>query len=98
MNKDKIIKDLKERNDKLKNQYQLQEIRLHSLEYENKKLHKELDYADNYNIYLIAKLDKIKEIFEVFKENGKEYYEYYEFYNISGEKVIKILELLEEIE
>ena len=61
MNKDKIIKDLKERNDKLKNQYQLQEIRLHSLEYEKEKLHKELDYADNYNIYLIAKLDKIKE-------------------------------------
>lgn len=50
MNKDKVIKDLKERNDKLKNQYQIQEIRLHSLEYENKK-YKEL-------------LDKIKKILE----------------------------------
>ena len=69
MNKDKIIKDLKERNDKLKNQYQLQEIRLHSLEYEKEKLHKELDYADNYNIYLIAKLDKIKEKIENVRMN-----------------------------
>lgn len=34
---------------------------------ENEKLHKELDYADNYNIYLIAKLDKIK---EYIKENA----------------------------
>lgn len=48
MNKDKQIKDLKERNDKLKNQYQLQEIRLHHLEYVNNK-------------YKIV-LDKIKEI------------------------------------
>lgn len=38
------------------------------LEKENKKLHKELDYADNYNIYLIAKLDKIKEYCELNKE------------------------------
>lgn len=32
MNKDKIIKDLKERNDKLKNQYELLEIRTNHLE------------------------------------------------------------------
>ena len=37
MNKDKQIKDLKERNDKLKNQYQLQETKLYSLEYKYNK-------------------------------------------------------------
>ena len=45
MIKDKIIKDLKERNDKLKNQYYLQEIRLHSLEYKNNKQKEVLDKA-----------------------------------------------------
>lgn len=37
MNTNKIIKDLKERNCKLKNQYKLQEVRLHSLQYRIKK-------------------------------------------------------------
>ena len=32
-----------------------------NLQEENKKLHKELDYADNYNIYLIAKIGKALE-------------------------------------
>ena len=45
MNKDKVIKDLKERNDKLKNQYQLQEIRLFHLEYVNQKQKEVIDKA-----------------------------------------------------
>ena len=32
--------------------------RYDKLKKENEKVHKELDYADNYNIYLISKIDK----------------------------------------
>lgn len=52
---------------------------------QNEKLHKELDYADNYNIYLIAKLDKIKEYIE-----NEEMPNYLKLWNID--------KLLEEIE
>lgn len=34
------------------------ETQLTNLQEENEKVHKELDYADNYNIYLISKIDK----------------------------------------
>lgn len=44
MNKDKIIKDLKERNEKLSNQYRLRDIRCVHLEEENKKLKRQLEY------------------------------------------------------
>lgn len=54
MNKDKIIKDLKENNRKLKNQYELQEIRLYSsqhkvdeLKEENQRLNKEKIILEN---------------------------------------------------
>lgn len=50
MNKDKVIKDLKKQNDKLKNQYQLLEIRHISLEMENQRLK--------------DKIEKINKIFE----------------------------------
>ena len=43
MNKDKIIKDLKKRNAKLKNQNELKDIRCCHLEQENQKLKKELE-------------------------------------------------------
>ncbi len=61
------------------------------LQEENKKLHKELDYADNYNIYLIAKLDKIKKYIkeEEYQEEG---------YRTLVIETKKINELLEEIE
>lgn len=55
MNKDKIIKDLKEKNRKLKNQYELQEVRLHSLQHkvdeleeENKRLNNIINKAIKY--------------------------------------------------
>ena len=55
MNKDKSIKDLKERNDKLKNQYELLQIRNHHQVYVNKKLEQEnKQLKDNWN--------KLKEI------------------------------------
>lgn len=45
MNKDKIIKDLKERNDKLANQYRLRDIRCIHLEYENGILKDKIEKA-----------------------------------------------------
>lgn len=41
MNKDKIIKDLKKRNDSLKLQYEYRNIRCINLEHENQKLQRE---------------------------------------------------------
>lgn len=41
MNKDKIIKDLKKRNDSLKMQYEYRNIRCIHLEYENQRLQQE---------------------------------------------------------
>ena len=45
MNKDKIIKDLKERNEKLSNQYRLRDIRCVHLEMENADLQQRIDKA-----------------------------------------------------
>lgn len=42
MNYNKVIKDLKEKNDKLQEQYRLRDIRCIHLEYENEKLKAEL--------------------------------------------------------
>ena len=47
MNKDKIIKDLKERNEKLSNQYRLRDIRCVHLERENKRLKEEYMFLQN---------------------------------------------------
>lgn len=41
-----------------------------NLQEENAKVHKELDYADNYNIYLISKIDKATEKLESIKAFG----------------------------
>lgn len=43
MNIDKIIKNLKEQNRKLKNQYELQEVRLHSLQYKVDELKEQIE-------------------------------------------------------
>lgn len=45
MNKDKIIKDLKERNDKLSNQYRLRDIRCVHLEIENADLKEDIKFC-----------------------------------------------------
>lgn len=51
MNKDKIIKDLKERNEKLSNQYRLRDIRCVHLEMENTDLQQRIDKAIEYIKY-----------------------------------------------
>lgn len=43
MNKDKIIKDLKEKNRKLKNQYELQEVRLCSSQHKVDELKEQIE-------------------------------------------------------
>lgn len=48
MNKDKVIKDLKERNNKLKHQYELLEIREIHYENENKQLKERINNADEF--------------------------------------------------
>ena len=47
MNKDKSIKDLKQYNNKLKNQFEYSKIRVWNLEKENEKLQQELQRKDN---------------------------------------------------
>lgn len=49
MNKDKIIKDLKERNSKLKKQYELRDIRCCHLEQEIARLEKQMEVLEKYN-------------------------------------------------
>lgn len=52
MNKDKIIKDLKERNDKLANQYRLRDIRCYYLEHLVKIQEDEIKVLNNNRQYL----------------------------------------------
>lgn len=63
MNKDKIIKDLKERNEKLSNQYRLRDIRCIHLEMENADLQEKLAVVNEMNV---ANYNKYC---EVLKEN-----------------------------
>lgn len=63
MNKDKIIKDLKERNEKLSNQYRLRDIRCVHLENENADLQEKLAVVNEMNV---ANYNKYC---EVLKEN-----------------------------
>lgn len=67
MNFNKTIKDLKERNDKLQEQYRLRDIRCVHLEKENEQLKKQTEeYKDGYfslskeNIEYVNKLHKYK--------------------------------------
>lgn len=66
MNKDKIIKDLKEKNRKLKNQYELQEIRLNNLQFKVDKLKEELEITQE-------KWEKDKQFY---KHRFEDYIEY----------------------
>lgn len=83
MNKDKIIKDLKERNDKLKRQYEYERIRVCHLEYENERLKIKLNSHKRIK-------DKIKEWILNEQLNGKNLEPY-----ISTDELDYILELLE---
>lgn len=72
---DKIIKDLKERNNKLSNQIKLTESRLYSQEYKNNELQKENKQLKERNNKALDKLDKLneklKEIFNVGINNAE---------------------------
>ena len=77
MNKDKIIKDLKEQNRKLKNQYELQEVRLYSsqhkvdeLKEENKRLNNIINELKKYiNVNLFCYCEEDLSVFEDLKED-----------------------------
>ena len=47
MNKDKVIKDLKERNNSLNNQFRLRDIRVNCLEHQNIEKDKEIERLNN---------------------------------------------------
>ena len=58
MIKDKIIKDLKERNEKLSNQYRLRDIRCVHLEMENADLQQRIDKSNEFIEYLENEINK----------------------------------------
>ena len=81
MNKDKIIKDLKERNEKLSNQYRLRDIRCVHLEMENADLQEKLAVVNelnvaNYNKYCeeLKENKRLKEEY-MFLQNASDEYE-----------------------
>ena len=90
MNYKKVIKDLKERNDKLQEQYRLRDIRCIHLEYENKMLKSDFEaqheltknYAEE-NKRLKDNWNKLKEYLNYKSERvvGEDEYVYDEIYN-----------------
>jgi cell fate (sporulation/competence/biofilm development) regulator YlbF (YheA/YmcA/DUF963 family) len=86
MNKDKIIKDLKENNRKLKNQYELQEVRLYSSQHKVDELKEENKRLNN----IINELEKVidYELSEIRKNND---------YNIGLKNVSHIYKRLQEL-
>ena len=85
MNKDKIIKDLKERNEKLSNQYRLRDIRCVHLENENADLQEKLAVVNEMNV---ANYNKYC---EELKENKRLKEEYMFLQNASDEYEEKLL-------
>ena len=98
MNYNKVIKDLKERNDKLQEQYRLRDIRCIYLEYENEMLKSDFEaqyeltkkYAEENQKYKEV-IDKVLEDIKEYKEMG--YSKYYEN-EIEIELIDKILKVL----
>lgn len=90
MNYKKVIKDLKERNDKLQEQYRLRDIRCIHLEYENEMLKSDFEaqheltkkYAEE-NKRLKDNWNKLKEYLNYKSERavGEDEYVYDEIYN-----------------
>ena len=90
MNYKKVIKDLKERNDKLQEQYRLRDIRCVHLEYENEMLKSDFEaqheltknYAEE-NKRLKDNWNKLKEYLNYKSERtvGEDEYVYDEIYN-----------------
>ena len=101
MNKDKIIKDLKERNAKLKNQNELKDIRCCHLEQENAKLKKQLGDRTKYiivtkcsleqNSYFMP-LDEYLDMNELSK-----HYEDYEYLELTDKEVIYLEDYIRDL-
>ena len=105
MNYNKVIKDLKERNDKLQEQYRLRDIRCIHLEYENEMLKNDFEaqheltkkYAEE-NQELKEKLSKIETL--IINHNcdtGDIYYKYNRRF-LKSELKQRILEIVYEEE
>ena len=68
MNKDKIIKDLKKRNDSLKMQYEYRNIRCIHLEKENERLQQENQQLKKQKDDVVEYIKKLK-TFDYFRDN-----------------------------
>ena len=92
MNKDKIIKDLKENNRKLKNQYELQEVRLYNIQlnYQNK--------IDELEEELKTTQEKWKKDKQFYKHRFKDYIEYKNRIDKALDKITNLKEPLQLIE
>lgn len=92
MNKDKIIKDLKKRNAKLKNQNELKDIRCCHLEQENQKLKKQLGDRMKYIIVTECSLEQnsyFMPLYEYLDMKGlPKNYEDYEYLKLTDKEVI----------
>ena len=75
MNYNKVIKDLKERNDKLQEQYRLRDIRCIHLEYENEMLKSDFEAQHELTKKYAEENQKYKEVIDKVLEDIKEYKE-----------------------
>ena len=85
MNYNKVIKDLKERNDKLQEQYRLRDIRCIHLEYENEMLKSDFEAQHELTKKYAEELKQLKEENQLLENQQKEFIEYMN-------KIIKELE------
>ena len=82
MNYNKVIKDLKERNDKLQEQYRLRDIRCIHLEYENEMLKSDFEAQHELTKKICRRTQTIKRrksiirkstkgVYRIFKKNNR---------------------------
>ena len=75
MNYNKAIKDLKERNDKLQEQYRLRDIRCIHLEYENEMLKSDFEAQHELTKKYAGELKQLKEENQSLENQQKEFIE-----------------------
>ncbi len=76
MNYNKVIKDLKERNDKLQEQYRLRDIRCIHLEYENEMLKSDFEAQHELTKKYAEELKQLKEENQSLENQQKEFLNY----------------------
>lgn len=97
MNYNKVIKDLKERNDTLAHQYRLRDIRCINLEQENEKLNGAIQ---TYDILLKANVEenqRQKEVIDKIYELIKQHIRKDEFLELNEWQTRDLLKLLKEV-